>query len=118
MLHTSGTLQCVDRPFDYLNEIINSNAEWILFNRLGLNRMNRDVVSIHSSKLSWNGVGGLPEGHKDRWIKYPFTFISESSFMEALEKKYTIVAKFDDTSGMYPIHGEEIIGYGLLCKKK
>lgn len=119
LLHTSGTLQCVDEPLKYLNDILNCNAKWLLFNRLGLNKIDRDVVSIHSSKLSWNGIGeGLPEGYKDRVIKYPFTFMSEKTFLENLGRKYALTAKFLDESGMYSIKNEDIVGYGLLCKIK
>jgi putative methyltransferase (TIGR04325 family) len=118
LLHTSGTLQCVDNPQKYLVEILNCNAKWLLFNRLGLNKLDRDVITIHSSKLSWNGIGELPEGYTDRWVKYPFNFISEANFLKILEKKYSLVAKFNDQSGMYAVKGEEIVGYGLLCRLK
>jgi putative methyltransferase (TIGR04325 family) len=118
LLHTSGTLQCVDNPQKYLTEIINCNAKWLLFNRLGLNKLDRDIITIHSSKLSWNGIGELPEGYTDRWVKYPFNFPSETKFLKALEAKYSLVAKFNDQSGMYAVAGEEIVGYGLLFRQK
>lgn len=118
LLHTSGTLQCVENPQQYLDEILKCNAKWLLFNRLGLNKLNKDIVTIHSSKLSWNGIGELPEGYTDRWVKYPFNFPSEIKFLNALQEKYSMVAKFNDQSGMYPVDGEEIVGYGLLCRHK
>jgi putative methyltransferase (TIGR04325 family) len=118
LLHTSGTLQCVDNPQKYLAEILKCNAKWLLFNRLGLNKLDRDVVTIHSSKLSWNGIGELPEGYTDRWVKYPFNFPSETTFLKTLEEKYLLVAKFNDHSGMYAVNGEDIVGYGLLCRLK
>ena len=118
LLHTSGTLQCVDNPQKYLIEILNCNAKWLLFNRLGLNKLDRDIVTIHSSKLSWNGIGELPEGYTDRWVKYPFNFPSEIKFLNALEEKYSLIAKFNDQSGMYAVDGAEIVGYGLLCRQK
>ena len=116
LLHTSGTLQCVDAPLMYLEKILNCNAKWLLFNRLGLNKIDRDAITIHASKLSWNGIGELPEGYTDKLIKYPFTFISEKVFLEKVQNKYSLVAKFLDQSGMKVIKGEEIVGYGLLCK--
>lgn len=118
LLHTSGTLQCVENPQKYLDEILNCHAKWLLFNRLGLNKFDRDIVIIHSSSLSEHGIGKLPEGYTDREVKYPFNFQSEAKFLKAIEEKYSLVAKFNDQSGMYPIHGEEIVGYGLLCKQK
>jgi putative methyltransferase (TIGR04325 family) len=118
LLHTSGTLQCVDDPRKYLAKILNCNAKWLLFNRLGLNKLDRDIITIHSSRLSWNGIGELPEGHNDREVKYPFTFLSEAKFLKIVEEKYSIVAKFNDQSGMFEVNGEEIVGYGLLCRLK
>ncbi len=53
----------------------------------------------------------------DRWLNYPFNFLSEVKFLKVLKEKYSFVAKFNDQSGMYAVDGEEIIGYGLLCKK-
>ncbi len=117
LLHTSGTLQCVEKPYEYLTQILQTNAKWILFNRLGLNKLDRDVITIHSSKLSWNGIGDLPEGYTDRWIRYPFNFPSESKFVNKIREHYAITAKFEDKSGMYNVKGEDIIGYGLLCQR-
>lgn len=118
LFHTSGTLQAVNNPDKYLRNILNCNAKWLLFNRLGVNKNDRDIITIHQSKLSWNGMGNLPEGYTDRWIRYPFTFQSEKAFLENVENKYSIIAKFSDQSGMYPVRGEQIDGYGLLCKQK
>jgi len=117
LIHTSGTLQCVNDPQKYLIDILNCNAKWVLFNRLGMNKLEKDVVTIHSSMLSWNGIGELPNGYIDRWVKYPFNFHSEIKFLNTLQEKYTIVAKFNDQSGIYAVQGEQIVGYGLLCKK-
>ncbi len=98
LFHTSGTLQCVNDPQKYLKEILNARSQWLLFNKLGLNEIDRDVFTIHRSKLSWNGIGNLPEGYTDRRIKYPFTFISEKKFTEELKKNYIAIAKFEDKS--------------------
>lgn len=117
LVHTSGTLQCLDNPQKYLSDILNCNAKWVLFNRLGLNARDKDVVTIHSSMLSWNGIGELPDGYTDRIIKYPFYFLSERKFFDLLDEKYKVIAKFNDQSGVYAVRGAEIVGYGLLCKR-
>lgn len=118
LLHTSGALQCVDKPYKYLKKIIDLNAKWLLFSRLGLNQNDKEVITVHSSKLSWNGIGEMPNGFEDKWVKYPFTFISEKKFLNFIEKEYKILSKFNDDTGIIPVLGENIIGYGLLCKKK
>ncbi len=117
LLYTSGTLQCVNNPAKYLEELIDIQAKWVFFGRLGLNRNNNTIITIHSSKLSWNGVGELPEGHTDKWIKYPFSFISENLFLSIIKKRYNRIFSVEDISGIFPIEGEEIIGYGLFCEK-
>lgn len=118
LLHTSGTLQCVDHPYKYLSIILNSGAKWILFNRMGLNKSESDVITILRTKLSWNGIGELPEGFTDKWISYPFTYVSEKNFLNEVDKNYKIVAKFEESSGSHKVNKIETVGYGLLCKLK
>jgi putative methyltransferase (TIGR04325 family) len=117
LVHSSGTLQCVPDPYDCLNSLIETGAEHLFLSRLALNKHDRDVITIHTSHLSSNGIGPLPDGFTDKEIRYPFYFPSEEKFMNALLKKYTIIARTKDTSGMYPVDGEDITGYGLFCKR-
>jgi putative methyltransferase (TIGR04325 family) len=118
LLHTSGTLQCVDAPFDFLKLMMDAQAPFMLFNRLGLNRLNKTVVTIHHSKLSWNGFPGLPPGVEDRVVSYPFTFISEADFMARVAEKYRVVARFADGSGIFPVPDTDLVGLGLLVELK
>ncbi|WP_337867058.1 methyltransferase, TIGR04325 family [Ignavibacterium sp.] len=118
LLHTSGTLQCVDYPHKYLATILNSGSKWILFNRLGLNTSPSDVFTVLYTKLSWNGIGELPEGFSDKWISYPFAYLSEKYFINEVKKNYKIVAKYEESSGTHKVNKIETIGYGLLCKLK
>jgi hypothetical protein len=113
----SGTLQCVDDPKTYLDKLLKLNAEFILFNRLGLNRNNMDVVTIHHSKLSWNGHFGLPPNVADRVIRYPFTFMSEKYFYDILTTKYQNELNFNDNTGILDIPSQKIIGGGLLFSR-
>ena len=118
LLHTSGTLQCVDGPHDYLRKLISADANHILFNRLGLTKGNHEVVTIHESWLSWNGPGSMPAGIADRKVRYPFVYPKESVFMEALSDRYNVITTFEDSSGVVPVDGEPIIGFGLLARRK
>jgi hypothetical protein len=118
LLHTSGTLQCVDAPYDFLKIMLDIKAPFMLFNRLGLNRLNRDVVTIHHSKLSWNGTAGLPPNMEDRIISYPFTFMSEADFREKISENYQVVGQFSDASGILAVPNADLIGLGLLVEQK
>jgi putative methyltransferase (TIGR04325 family) len=118
LLHTSGTLQCVDNPYDYLQRLISTSANHILFNRLGLTKGNHEVVTIHESWLSWNGPGTMPSGIADRKVSYPFVFPRESVFMEMLSAHYKTIMTFDDSSGIFPVDDEPITGFGLLVRRK
>ncbi len=117
LVHSSGTLQCVDDPDKVLSSLVNVGSDWIIFNRLGLNEMDTDVITIHRSMLTANGIGSLPEGYPDKEVSYPFTFSSERKFLERISSNYTIFSKFTDESGIYPVPGQKIVGYGLICKK-
>lgn len=118
LLHTSGTLQCVDTPYDYLRKLISTSANHILFNRLGLTKGNHEVITIHESWLSWNGPGPMPNGIADRKVRYPFLFPRESVFMETLSGNYGTIMTFDDSSGIFPVDDEPIIGLGLLARRR
>lgn len=115
LIHTSGALQCVDRPFDYLAKLLNLGAKKIVFNRLGLSK-GGDVFAIYRSKLSWNGSGSLPPGIEDRWVTYPFTFPSKARFMSMVQEKYDIVCTVADDSGIFPVRGAKIEGGGMLAR--
>lgn len=118
LLHSSGALQCVDRPYNYLQKIVSISANHILFNRLGLTKGSHDVVTIHESRLSWHGPGPMPKGFADKKVRYPYIFPKETAFMEILTDYYDKVMTFDDSSGIFPVHGESIIGLGLLARRK
>jgi putative methyltransferase (TIGR04325 family) len=118
LFHTSGTLQCVSNPAEVLAEIVNSQAQFMLFNRLGLNRGLQDVITVHQSTLSGNGFGELPPNFKDRQIRYPFIFMAEHKFMNILREGYQVLGSFADSSGMFKLKGYDIIGGAYLLKQK
>jgi hypothetical protein len=117
LLHTSGTLQCVDSPYDYLQKLISTSANHILLNRLGLTKGTCEVITVHESWLSSNGPGPMPDGFTDRKIRYPFVFPRESVFMKMLSDNYSTMIIFKDASGIFPVNNEPIIGLGLLVRR-
>lgn len=118
LLWSSGTLQCVDAPRTWLDRLLAVGARDVLFGRIGLNDADTDVVTVHESMLSWNGIGPLPEGFTDRAVRYPFTFMSRSAFERAVAREHEVVATFADASGMFPVEGCPIVGFGLLAHRR
>jgi putative methyltransferase (TIGR04325 family) len=117
MVYASGVLQCVDKPWEFLDLITSCKADFIFFHRLALSNK-KDVTVIHKYSLSWNGTYQLPEGVEDRIVAYPFSFIEKKRFFETLQKTYSILMEFNEQSGVFPVKGEELTGLGLLCKLK
>ncbi|MFY9315024.1 MAG: methyltransferase, TIGR04325 family [Burkholderiales bacterium] len=118
LLHTSGTLQVVDRPYELLARIASASARHLMFGRLGLTRGSRDVVAVHESWLSRNGPGPMPSGIQDRKVRYPYVCIRESVFHETVRKNYDIVMTVDDDSGLIPVDGEVLVGGGIFARLK
>ena len=116
LLHTSGTLQCVPEPYEQLRQLIDIKAQYMLLNRLGVTRGDHEVVTIHRSQLSWNGPGPMPAGLRDGEISYPFTFPRESILREMIRESYSEIAEFEDSSGIFPVAAEPIVGMGLLVR--
>lgn len=116
-LHTSATLQAVPNPYQTLQQLFALNAQTIILNRAGFNQNHKDVFTVHHSKLSWNGIGPLPERFEDKWVTYPYGFMSEKAFWQSVPKEYKLVLRWEDNSGCYPVWGEKIVGYGLMLEK-
>lgn len=115
IIHSSGALQYVPEPYEYLSKLLNFNAKWIFFNRMMFNEDNRDIITVQKSNLSANGPGPMPEKYKDRILSYPHTTMSFEKFSNKLSEKYRSEWIFDETSGSYNINNERIVGKGLLC---
>ncbi|MEB3242859.1 MAG: methyltransferase, TIGR04325 family [Cyanobacteriota bacterium] len=118
LLHTSGTLQCVANPYADLRQLMRIQANHLLLNRLGVTQGDHDVITVHQSRLSWNGPGAMPVGMTDRTITYPFVFPQEAVLREIVRESYQDIACFADPSGIFPVWGEPIIGLGLLASRR
>ena len=117
VVHTSGTLQCVDDPLDHLQRLVDIGAEHMVFNRLGLS-LGGQVVTIHESRLSENGPGPMPAGMPDRLVRYPFVFPSREAFLGILTQRYDVAATFADDSGVFRVRGARLVGGGMVARLK
>jgi putative methyltransferase (TIGR04325 family) len=115
LLFASGTIQFVEEPYRVLERMTSSGARHLLFNRLTLGARSEDVITIHHSMLSWNGIGPLPAGVEDREVRYPYTLLSKERF-EARLTGYDPVVEFEDPSGAPFAHGEVVSNVGRLYR--
>lgn len=119
ILHTSGTIQCVPNPYEYIEKIINSGADYLVFNRQSLNTQDYDVITIQRSLLSWHGSDSIKSTEfVDREVKYPHTSISLKKFEAIIQQKYTILHTFEEQTGVKKVNKEKLIGRSYLLKKR
>lgn len=118
LFHTSGTLQCVDDPLLYLEEIIATRAKYLLFNRMGFTLRDEPITLLHESYLSEHGIGKLPVSPvNNKIIEFPYTYLSKKDFDSVINTSdYKVIIEFNDDSGISPIQNEPIIGKGFLFK--
>ncbi len=117
-VHSSGTLQYVAEPYSLLEQVVNLGATYLFFNRMMLNKENREFITVQKSKLSWNGPGKLPEKYQDRTVFYPHTTLSFQKLNEKLSNKYILAWELDEKTGKYQIGNGKITGRALLYIKQ
>jgi putative methyltransferase (TIGR04325 family) len=115
---SSGAIQYCSNPRTVLEEMIDSNARFILLTRLSLTLADHDIISVQKSLLSQNSFEKLPSGYIDKIIKYPHTNLVEEDFKKIIGTKYDIRIKFEDNSGIQRINFHKSVGYGLLLERK
>jgi putative methyltransferase (TIGR04325 family) len=118
-VYSSSALQYVPSPYSFLKKLIGVGARMVLFNRMMFNKNNYDIITVQKSLLSSNGPGKLPSGYKDRPIMYPHTAMAiEQLNTSMLDNGYECLSEFDESSGMFFLGKEEILGKGLFFIKK
>jgi putative methyltransferase (TIGR04325 family) len=86
----NSSIQYFPDPIQTLNEIIDTKAKYIWFERTPLADANRLIYLHQYSRLSDNGPGDFFEG-KNRIVKYPLKIIPRTIFETLLSKKYKII---------------------------
>jgi putative methyltransferase (TIGR04325 family) len=118
ILFTSGTLQYTPNPYDFIDKMLNSNADYLIFNRQSLNVGDRDLITIQRSLLSWHGSKEIKNAtFVDQEISYPHTNISVQKFEALLNAHYKVVYTYADASGVKKVRNETIVGKSYVLKK-
>jgi putative methyltransferase (TIGR04325 family) len=118
LLFSSSTLQYVPRPYEFLKRLTECGADKLFFTKIGLSTLQKELITIQKSRLSGNGPGPMPEGMRDKEIKYPVTFSRKDKFEEILRKNYSIDIQFNEDKRSYQAANHAIDLYGYFCSKK
>lgn len=118
LLFSSGALQYVPRPYEFLKQLTECRADNIFITRVGFSTLPKELVIVQKSNLSANGPGPMPEGMRDRVIQYPVTFARKDKFEEILSQNYTIKILFNEDKGAYLAGNHSIDMYGYFGSLK
>lgn len=117
IVFSSGAIQYTENPWKALADLFAVEATYIIFNRQSLSLEDFDIISIQRSLLSWHSEGPVPEGFKDRLIKYPHTSIRLSTFEKKLKEKYKILYTFPESTGIKHVNKLKVTGISYLLQK-
>lgn len=118
LIHTSGTLQCLENPREALAQLLSLNAGHVFFGRVAFNAGGEDVIGIQRSAVRDHGVQ-IPADAAEGYVEYPFTYMPWDDFERILtEAGYVLLLDFAENSGMRPINDFKIVGGAQLYKKR
>jgi putative methyltransferase (TIGR04325 family) len=118
LVHTSGTIQCVDDPRGWLRRLTAIGARHFFVGRASFHEGESDVIGVQRSRIVDHGiqveVPEAPEGY----VEYPFTYMAKADFDAIMaESGYSLVASFDSNSGSRSVNDFKIIGGAFLYRK-
>jgi putative methyltransferase (TIGR04325 family) len=111
----SSSLQYTHSPKEYLEKLIDLNAEHMFITRTPLAETGGPFISVQESNLSENGPGKLPPGYKDCKIRYPIIYENKQNIEEIIKKKYSIRFTLTEGNSGFSLFGDEISMHGFFC---
>jgi putative methyltransferase (TIGR04325 family) len=119
ILHTAGTIQYTPNPYQCVEKMLESGADYLIFNRQSLNQNDADLITIQRSLLSWHGSNDVKSAaFVDCEIRYPHTNISLKKFESMVQQNFSITYTYEDITGIKKVQKETIIGKSYVLKKK
>ncbi|SHK66901.1 putative methyltransferase, LIC12133 family [Bradyrhizobium lablabi] len=77
---SSGALQYIENPTEILTVAFTSARRSVVLMRNSF--ADEDIYRVQRSRLFANGSGPIPEGYKDRTVRYPHRTMKEGSIVE------------------------------------
>ena len=115
LVHTSGTLQCLSNPYITLQQLVDIGAKSLLLNRLGMSETDAPVFTVHRHNMSLNGRGPVPLDFIDEICSCPFQFPSRVQIEAMFSKRYKLMLKAEDQSGLFEVRGARLQGTCYVC---
>ncbi len=103
----SGFLQYLEKPMDFLIDILKYNIKFIIIDRTVFINTDNNSNILTVQKVD-------PKIYK---ASYPAWFFNKSKLLKILEKKYKLIAEFDCLD-QHELRGYKTYGQGLILKIK
>ena len=117
LIHSSGTLQCIENPYEVLSKFVELSPKFMILSKLGLSREKDDVIVVHEHMMSANGPGEAPSGFINEKCSYPFTFPVKTKVMDLILPTYEIIFKNEEASGILPVEHVCLEGESYFLKE-
>lgn len=114
LVFSSGALQYVPRPYEFLKQLTECKAANMFITRVGLSTLQKELIVVQKSNLSSNGPGPMPIGMQDGVVQYPVTFARKDQFEKILSENYAIDILFEEDKGSYQAGSHSINMYGFF----
>jgi len=119
LFYSSGTLQCIPNPYDFLKQVVEKKWPFLFFNRTGFTRGNYDVTSIQKSLIRDNGLPGtLPPEVANKEVQYPVTYMQFNEFQKIIDSSYSSPWHCPVESGYHMVNDEPIFGNAMFYERK
>jgi putative methyltransferase (TIGR04325 family) len=115
---SSSTLQYVEKPYEYLEELLRFSAPHALLTRVALTAGPTELVTVQRSSLSANGPGPMPEHLVDGSAMYPVNVVRKDRFEAILAKSYDILLTFDEQQAVHTVNGRQVDQYGYFARAR
>ncbi|MFY7887180.1 MAG: TIGR04325 family methyltransferase [Dolichospermum sp.] len=79
----SGVLQCLPKPYEFVNNLIDRYFKFILIDRTGFVKNNKDILTIQKVP---------PEIYE---ASYPAWFFNQDKFLDIFRQKYNLIIEFE-----------------------
>jgi len=111
-----GTLQYLEEPLAALQVLAKLRADSIVLTRTPLTDSESSHVLVQSSRLSENGVGGVPDGFVDKKVRYPVTYVPEQHVLNLLSQNYRLVRHMVEEAHLRRLKGGvKVSQYSILA---